>query len=49
MRNDQESPMAPALQTIAFDSLKSGPRLLVLGAVHGNEICGPKAITRVIK
>ena len=40
--------MAPAFQSIAFDSLKPGPRLLVLGAVHGNETCGPKAIARVI-
>lgn len=26
---------------------RAGPRLIVLGAVHGNEICGPRAIERV--
>jgi len=26
----------------------SGPRLIVLGAVHGNETCGPRAIERVL-
>jgi predicted deacylase len=29
--------------------LAPGPRLLILGAVHGNEICGTRAIERVIR
>lgn len=37
------------LETIRFTGLHPGPRLLVLGAVHGNEVCGPKAITRVVE
>ncbi len=35
-------------QTIAFDGLAPGPRLVVLGAVHGNETCGTQAIRRVV-
>lgn len=31
-----------------FDSGLSGPNLLITGAVHGNETCGPKAIWRLI-
>ncbi|NLD55759.1 MAG: succinylglutamate desuccinylase [Burkholderiaceae bacterium] len=30
-----------------YRSLANGPRLLVLGAVHGNETCGPTAIRSV--
>lgn len=36
------------LETITFDSLTPGPKLLVLGAVHGNETCGPIAIARIL-
>lgn len=39
----------PPLETIRFHGLKAGPKLLVSGAVHGNEICGPNAIARVIE
>ncbi len=35
-------------ETISFSSTAQGPRLLVLGAVHGNEVCGPPAIRKVI-
>lgn len=31
-----------------YAGLQAGPRLLVLGAVHGNEICGTRAIERLI-
>jgi hypothetical protein len=31
-----------------FAGLASGPRLIVLGAVHGNEVCGTRAIERVL-
>ena len=31
-----------------FAGLSPGPRLVVLGAVHGNEVCGTKAISRLI-
>ena len=30
-----------------YDSPEPGTRLIVLGAVHGNEICGTRAIERV--
>ncbi|MFG6084128.1 succinylglutamate desuccinylase/aspartoacylase family protein [Paracoccus litorisediminis] len=36
------------IETVSFHSLKPGPRVIVTGAVHGNEVCGPKAITRMI-
>ncbi|MBA3478461.1 MAG: succinylglutamate desuccinylase/aspartoacylase family protein, partial [Lautropia sp.] len=39
------------MQTIEvhqYRSLASGPRLLVLGAVHGNETCGATAIREVV-
>lgn len=39
----------PPLETTRFHGLKAGPKLLVLGAVHGNETCGPNAIARVIE
>src|SRR5690242_5096002 len=32
----------------SFVALELGPRLLVLGAVHGNERCGPDGIARAI-
>lgn len=37
------------LEVIKFEGLKSGKNLLVLGAIHGNEICGPRAIKNIIK
>ncbi|WP_210207940.1 succinylglutamate desuccinylase/aspartoacylase family protein [Bosea caraganae] len=37
------------LESVRFHGLKSGPKLLVLGAVHGNETCGPNAIARIIE
>jgi len=36
------------LETIRFTTGRSGPRLLVVGAVHGNETCGPQAIARAL-
>lgn len=39
---------SPPLESIRFHGLKAGPKLLVLGAVHGNETCGPAAIARAV-
>lgn len=36
------------LHSVAYSGLVSGPRLIILGAVHGNETCGTQAIRRVI-
>jgi predicted deacylase len=36
------------LEAVRFCGLGPGPRLIVLGAVHGNEPCGPDAILRAI-
>jgi uncharacterized protein len=35
-------------KSYSFAALETGPRLIVLGAVHGNETCGTRAIGRVI-
>jgi len=40
--------MPTLFDTHSFDSGKPGPRLVVLGAVHGNETCGTRAIERAI-
>jgi predicted deacylase len=37
-----------ALRAHHFAGLDAGPRLIVLGAVHGNEIAGTRAIERVV-
>lgn len=36
------------IQSITYNTGRPGKRLLVLGAVHGNEICGPAAIRDII-
>ncbi|MBP0600547.1 succinylglutamate desuccinylase/aspartoacylase family protein [Herbaspirillum sp. LeCh32-8] len=38
-----------SLQRHQFAALEPGPRLLVLGAVHGNETCGTRAIERLLR
>jgi predicted deacylase len=48
MAIDIDKPASAALETVCFTGLQPGPRLLVTGAVHGNEICGPQAIARAI-
>jgi N2-acetyl-L-2,4-diaminobutanoate deacetylase len=40
--------MTPNMETVCFHARAPGPRLLVLGAVHGNETCGPIAIRQLI-
>ncbi|MBV9518146.1 MAG: succinylglutamate desuccinylase/aspartoacylase family protein [Hyphomicrobiales bacterium] len=37
-----------AMEIVRFAGAEPGPKLIVTGAVHGNETCGPEAITRVI-
>ena len=36
------------IETHSFFGLKPGPKVLVLGRVHGNECCGTLAINNVI-
>jgi L,D-peptidoglycan transpeptidase YkuD (ErfK/YbiS/YcfS/YnhG family)/predicted deacylase len=36
------------LEVIRFVGLERGPKLIVIGAIHGNEICGPQAIQMAI-
>ncbi|MEO8100971.1 MAG: succinylglutamate desuccinylase/aspartoacylase family protein [Betaproteobacteria bacterium] len=35
-------------KSVTYSGINPGPRLIVLGAVHGNETCGTRAITRVL-
>ena len=35
-------------RSISYQGLNKGPKLLILGAVHGNEVCGTVAISRLI-
>ena len=42
-------PDTDTLEIIRFAALKPGPKLIVLGAVHGNETCGPNAIGRAVE
>lgn len=37
------------LKSYVYHGLTAGPKLVVLGAVHGNEICGPIAIERIMR
>ena len=37
------------VQTRTFSSLTPGPSILIFGAIHGNEVCGPRAIVRSIR
>lgn len=36
------------LRTVTFHGLAPGPRLLITGAVHGNETCGTRAIMQLL-
>ncbi len=38
-----------ALESITFSSLEPGPRVIVTGAVHGNEPAGPRAIADLVR
>lgn len=38
-----------SIESVFFDSGAPGVRLVVFGAVHGNEHCGPKAMARIME
>lgn len=42
------STLPSTLRVHQYAGLQPGPRLLILGAVHGNEICGTRALERLI-
>ncbi len=42
------SPHPIQFKSINYTGLGAGPRLIITGAVHGNETCGTRAIERVI-
>ncbi|MCX6820218.1 MAG: succinylglutamate desuccinylase/aspartoacylase family protein [Candidatus Adlerbacteria bacterium] len=37
------------IQTYTYTSLNKGPHVLFFGAIHGNEVCGPRALAQVMK
>lgn len=41
------APLAP-FKSVSYAGRGAGPKLIVTGAVHGNEICGPLAIRRLM-
>ncbi|MBM3094013.1 L,D-transpeptidase family protein [Ensifer sp. T173] len=45
---DEQLRQTGPIEIYQFRGLRPGPRLLVLGAVHGNEICGPEAIRKIV-
>ena len=45
--NLPESPLPP-FKSVGYTGSATGPRLIVTGAVHGNETCGTQAIVRVM-
>ena len=49
MSSSPAAPLQPAdlLRSHAFAALQPGPRLIVVGGVHGNETCGTEGIERV--
>ncbi|MEO7742036.1 MAG: succinylglutamate desuccinylase/aspartoacylase family protein [Usitatibacter sp.] len=46
--NQPSSTQKLAFKSVTYTGLGAGPRLIVTGAVHGNETCGTRAITRVM-
>ena len=42
------TPVTSLLRVHQFAALQPGPRLIVLGAVHGNETAGTRGIERVL-
>lgn len=47
--SDDAGEVLPVLESVGFRSGRPGPALIVTGAVHGNETCGPVAISRVVE
>ncbi|HXZ67613.1 MAG TPA: succinylglutamate desuccinylase/aspartoacylase family protein [Alphaproteobacteria bacterium] len=37
----------PFLRSIEYQTSRPGPALLITGAVHGDEVCGPRVITEI--
>ena len=48
MTTTTPTPTPTSLRSHTFQGFEPGPRLIVLGAVHGNETCGTRAIERVL-
>src|SRR6185369_14325966 len=41
-------PPLPPFKSVRYAGTAPGPRLVVTGAVHGNEVCGTRAIERTM-
>ncbi len=44
-----EAPPTSYLRLHSYRALEPGPRLIVTGAVHGNETCGSRGIERIVR
>ena len=42
-------PLGLSIEIITFQADKPGTDLLIFGAIHGNEICGPQAIQKIVE
>ena len=49
LAQDNSSRRPSQLRSVSYRGLAPGPRLLVLGAVHGNEVCGTQAISQILQ
>ena len=49
LAQDNSSRRPSQLRSVSYRGLAPGSRLLVLGAVHGNEVCGTQAIRQILQ
>lgn len=49
MSMSSERPVPRSIRSITEHGLQPGPRVIILGAVHGNETCGTQAILRFLQ
>lgn len=43
------APLNEDIEILTWNSGRPGPRLLVFGGIHGNEVCGPRALRRLAR
>ena len=48
LHNSPDTPTGLHFRSVNVTGLKPGPRVIITGAVHGNETCGTQAIDRVL-
>lgn len=48
MTDSPARPVSPVIELHSFHALRPGPRVLIMGGVHGNETAGPIAIRQIL-